>query len=1114
MLKFVIGRTGSGKSEYVFNEIKNIVKSGVKDVLLLTPEQYSLIAERRLLNDLGEDMVNFVDNSSFSRISNDVRRKYGSSPLPTISKGGKVILMCKAIDECKDDFQLFNKNLDSLSFVSSMINIYDEMKSCNLDSTQITELSKNIENEVLFKKLFDISLIINSYENIIKDKFNDGSSELNRIYNQICDKNYFKDKYVFIDGFNGFVAQEYKLIELIINEAKCVTITLCTDNIDNIDNYSLFTYVNNSAKIIKKIADKANVEVNTVKLDKNYRFNNDELKTVEKSFFDNKSNLLEENKNVKIYASKNISDECENVSRQIKMLLRNGCKANEIAVISRDLDKYLSELEYNFSKYEVPYFKDERQPINTQALVIMIEFMLRCINFSYKSDDILSLAKTGLTDISDEDINELENYVFLWNINGLKWTKPFINSSKGFADEINEYDQKALDKINLTREKLIKPLEKFKQAAKSKDSKSISEAIYYTLISYKADEKVKEYATELDKNGFYALANEQGRVWDLVMNILNQLATTLGETNLKTYAQMFSLIISCEDLGVIPSGIDNVQIGQADRIRTDNPKAVFILGANESEFPQSVNGGGLISESERKIMLENDFKLYSYGEIINLQERYFAYMACCASSDKIFISYLKGNGKDSSPSEIVTDIEAKYKNFIEYDISKICDIDLIETYKNSFELMSEHFYDNTEFYQTLKAYFEDDSKFDSIEYLAKNKPIQIKNKKTATDLFGKDMYISASRIEDYFNCPFRYFCKFGLNARPRVKAEIDPMQRGTLIHYVLEMILSDIGTKKLSTLEYKEIKKLVDKYIAVYFDEHMSSVKDKNKRFDYNYKRLSKLIYDVVNHLAIEFKTCDFEAKAFEMSIDKDGEVKPEVLPLEDGGTIQIRGSIDRVDLFEHDGTKYVRVVDYKSGNKKFKLADIIDGLNLQMFVYLFSLCEDKNSKLNGIPAGVLYMHASRNIINFDSLNEAQKNLDSEENDMFKMNGVVLADDDNLVAGAMEHKLEGKHIPVSLKSNGDIKGSLASLEQLGLIHKKINSLIEKMGNELQNGNIYRAPVENANHKNTCEFCDYSDVCANSKIINKRVCEQLSETEVIERLYKEFGQNAELDTATE
>ncbi len=229
----------------------------------------------------------------------------------------------------------------------------------------------------------------------------------------------------------------------------------------------------------------------------------------------------------------------------------------------------------------------------------MIEFMLRCINFSFKSDDILSLAKTGLTDIPDEDINELENYIFLWNINGLKWTKPFENSTKGFVNELSEADRKALDKINITREKLIAPLVLLKKITKTKDSKKISEGIYNTLISYCADKKVKEYAVLLNKNGFYSLAQEQGRIWELVMEILNQLATTLGEIDLKTYAKMFSLIISCEDYGTVPSGIDNVQIGQADRIRTDNPKAVFILGANEGEFPQSAITSGLLSEAEK-----------------------------------------------------------------------------------------------------------------------------------------------------------------------------------------------------------------------------------------------------------------------------------------------------------------------------------------------------------------------------------------------------------------------------------------------------------------------------------------------------------------------------------
>ncbi len=1113
MLRFVFGRSGCGKSNFVFNEIKKLVNSGEKDILLLTPQPYSLIAERRLLKDLGEDKVNFVDNSSFSRISNDVRRKYGSDTLPTLSKGGKVILMCKAIDSCKDDFQLFNKRLDSLSFVTSMIKIYDEMKSCNLDSLQINELSKNIDNEVLFKKLSDISLIMSSYEKLIENKFNDSSNELNRIYNQIVDKNYFEDKYIFIDGFNGFVAQEYKLLELIISEAKCVTVTLCTDSYETGDNYNLFAYVNNSAKIIKKIADKSNVKTEIVNLGTNYRFNNDELKAIEKHFFENCDSMLSSNDNVQIYASKNISDECENVSRQIKNLLRSGYKASDIAVITRDLNKYLNELEYNFSKYEVPYFRDERQPINTQSLVVMIEFMLRCIIFSFKSDDILSLAKTGLTDISDEDINDIENYVFLWNINGLKWTKPFENSTKGFTKELSDSDKKALEKINKTREKLIKPLIVFKSAAKSKDSKKISEAIYNALISYKADKKIKEYAIELDNNGFYALANEQGRVWELIMNILNQLATTLGETDLKTYAQMFSLIISSEDLGTVPSGIDNVQIGQADRIRTDNPKAVFVLGANEGEFPQAVNGGGLLSESERRIMLDNDFKLYSYGEIINLQERYFAYMACTCASDKLYISYLKGNGKDSSPSEIVSDIEQKYDNFCEYDISDLDDIDLVETKKNAFELMSEKFYENSPFYSSLKEYFKNDDRFASIEYLAQNKPLKIYDKKKAIELYGKDMYISASRIEDFYSCPFRYFCKFGLGAKKRTKAEIDPMQRGTLIHYVLEMILSEIGTKELSTLDYNQIKTLVDKYINKYFEDNMSSIKDQGKHFDYNYKRLSKLVYDVVAHLSEEFKNCDFEAKAFEMSIDKDGEVKPQALPLESGGSIQIRGSIDRVDVYDYNGEKYVRVVDYKSGTKKFKLSDILDGLNLQMFVYLFALCEDKSATLSGVPAGVLYMHAARNILNFDSSLDAKNKLNSQKESSFKMSGLVLDDDENVIAKAMEHNLEGKYIPVSSNAKG-VKGDLITLEQLGLLHKKIDSLIEEMGNELQNGMIERLPIKNSTHSNTCDFCDYSDICANSKAIYNKIGANLKDEQVIENLQKEFESDAELDNATE
>lgn len=1113
MLKMVFGRSGYGKTEYVFNSIKKLTQQKSENILLITPEQYSLISERRLLLELGEAGVCAVDNSSFSRISNAVKREYGGECLTSLSKGSKAVLMMQAIEKSRDNLCLFGKNIDSSAFVESMVKIYDEMKSCNLGAVQIGELSKNIQNETLFRKLADISLIMSIYEAIIENRFLDSADELTRLYERIKDKNYFVGKTVFIDGFNGFVAQEYKLLELIIRESEAVTITLCTDSFECNDRFNLFTYVNDSAKILRKIALKAGVNCETVLLDKNYRAKNDDILNLEKNLFSENTELSKSaNSSISIYSSKNITDECCETARKIRNLLRNGCKASDITVITRDIEKYREELGSAFRKYEIPFFNDERQPIKCQPLVVFIEYLLRCVNYSFKSDDILSIAKTGLTDIHADDINVLENYIYLWNINGMKWTKTFENSTRGFVSEISDSDQKQLDALNLTRERLITPIIDFKTAVKNADAKKICEHIYKALIKFKADEMIKKSAVELAASGSYSLAVEQGMIWDMVMDILDQLVNVLGDEviTLKNFAKLFSVVISCEDLGTLPGGIDNVQIGQADRIRTDNPKAVFVLGANEGEFPQAVTGGGLLSESDRKILLDNDFKLYSYGEILNLQERYFAYMACSAPSKMLYISYLGNSGKENAPSEIITSIKSIFTDIKEYSYSDISDIDLVETKQNAFELMSERYLENSQFSSSLKKYFENDDRYFSIKSLAENNTSKINSTDTAVSLFGYNMYISASRIEDFYNCSFRYFCKFGLGAKPRKKAELDPMQRGTLIHFVLEMIMADYGSKKLSAMTDLQIKSAVDKYTADYFENQMGNIADLSIRFKYNYKRLSKLIFSVVKHLAIEFSDCDFEAKAFELKIDRDAQVKPEVLTLDDGSSIQVRGSIDRVDIYEKDNQKYVRVVDYKSGNKTFRLSDIMYGLNLQMFIYLFALSEDKTSPYCGIPSGVLYMHASRSIFPFDSGKEAIGSIEAEETSSYKMKGLVLSDFDGEIAVAMENSLAGKHINVKMNKSGELTGQLANLQELGLIHKKINSLIAQMGMELHLGKINRNPVKSKDRKLTCDFCDYSDVCANMKSIENRIIPDLTDDEVKEILSKEYVDNATVD----
>ncbi|MCD7797686.1 MAG: PD-(D/E)XK nuclease family protein [Clostridiales bacterium] len=908
------------------------------------------------------------------------------------------------------------------------------------------------------------------------------------------------------------MAQEYKIIELIVAQADEAVITLSTDNENIDDSSSLFGYVNKSAGIIEKIADKVNVKTEKIILSQNHRAKSKELAFAEKNIFSPGSSEYNfECNDIEIYSAKNISDECENVSRRIKQLLRNGYRACEITVITRDAAKYRDELSAAFKKYGVPYYNDERQPINTQPLVVTIKYLLRCVINSFNSDDVISLAKTGMTSLTDDKINELENYAYLWNINGGKWLSDFTDSPHGFEKEITSSDKERLASINETRDALISPIVKFKKRAKSKNAEEICRSIYDTLIAFGADIQLKEYAVSLSNRGFHALAGEQGRVWELVMDILNQIAVTVTDPiALKEFNHLFSLIISTEDVGTLPSGIDNVQFGQANRIRTDNPKAVFVLGANEDEFPLNASGSGLLTENERRIMLDNDFKLYSYGEILDLQERYFAYSACTCAREKLFVSYFGAAGKNASPSEIVTELTSAFPLLKEYTYNDISDMDLIESRENAFELMSERYFYNTPFYSSLKKYFEGDPSFSAVKALAENRDKSIENKEISSELFGRDMYISASRVENFYSCPFRYFCKFGLGARPRVKAEIDPMRRGTIIHYVLEMILSTVGSKALSQMNEEDIKSLVDKYTLEYFENDMGNISDASKRFKYNYNRLSKLMYSVVIHLSHEFADSDFEAKAFEMSIDKDGEVKPSTVLLDDGGSVRIRGSIDRVDTFEKDGERYVRVVDYKSGSKTFSLSDVMHGLNLQMFIYLFSLCDDKTASLNGIPAGVLYMHSAREMFTFDSKSQAQSKISGEEDKSYKMKGIVLNDEDGIVPEAMEHDLKGKYIPVRLKADGELTGNLISANELELIHKKTDSLIKKMGEELHSGHISQSPVEDSRHKNTCEYCDYSDICAVKKSIEPNTFEDISDSEIKNLLQKEFDENAEMD----
>ncbi len=1112
MLQFILGRSGYGKTEYVFEEIKRFVENSDDNILLITPEQFSFAAERRLLSDLGERNISRVENASFSRLASEAAKVYGGDELPVLSKGGKAVMMKRAVESVQDGLELFGKHASSPSFIESAVKIYDEMKACRVSCDDIAEARKSAGGETLRQKLGDISKIITAYDALIDGKYYDSADTLTRLYEKLLNHYYFENRVVFIDGFYGFVAQEYKIIEIILKQAKSVYISLCTDSFYNRDKFDLFSYINRNVSILKEVAKKIGVKISKpITLTEDYRSSIQALIDVEKFAFSNFKSDCTAADAVSIYSAKNITDECDRTAFEISRLLRQGFRARDIAIVTRDLNNYKKELEFSFDKYNIPYFNDERQIITSQPIILFVNFLLRTVIYSLRSDDIFSMLKTGLTSLSNEEIGALENYIYIWGIDGSAWKKEFVNSTKGFTEKISESDRKALDKINNSRSYVVQRLTAFSASVKNKTPMEICRAIYFTLIEFSCDKQLKALAVQLDKNGKSALARQQGRVWDLLMQTLDTLAM-LGEgekISVDEFYKIFNLMISNEDLGTLPSGLDNVQLGSADRMRLDSPKVVFIVGANEGEFPQNVASSGLLSESDRIELIESDFKLYSYGETLTAQERFFAYTALSAPSEKLYVSFRGAEG--TAESSIVTTLKTIFSDIKVNCFDENLCIDSVESTDNAFEILASNYNKNNEFISSLKSYFakrdEYSSRVDAVESLINNANPVISDKAVSTELFGRNMYLSASRIEDYYNCAFRYFCKFGIGARPRIKAEMNPMQTGTVIHYVLEETIKNYSKDEFTALSSAEVKLVVNKYLTEFIKTKMGDTTDFTNRFRYQFMRLSKMLVYVVERLRDELSQSDFSPKAFELTIgDGSGgeEIKSLEIPIGDGGFITIKGAVDRVDTFVKGNRRYVRVIDYKSGNKEFSLADIMYGLNLQMFIYLFMISKTDNP-YNGVGAGVLYMHTSRSIVSISS--KDFKEAEDKSNKAFRMKGIVLNDENNSVAENMEHDLKGEYIPVKSGRQG-VSGNIVTLEELGRISKKIDYLISQMGLELHSGNISQNPISGAKHDKTCEYCDYSDVCMNRAEVERREIMELSREEVLQNLKEEYGDNVD------
>ncbi len=1081
MLKIVTGRINSGKTTYIRSVIKDKLDSGADKVYLIVPEQFSFESERSMLTLLGEKEALKVEVCSFSRLAQNVLGDIHGVRM--LDDAGRVALMSTALEETADKLTVYGRFSRSIGVVSEMLKISDEFKKCAVTPAMLDETSHKLPQGMLRKKLSDLSLVISAFDALVAQRFSDSRDDLTLLADKLIDDKFFSGITVVIDGFKGFTKQEFDVISRIVAQSEDTYITLCLDEIFA-GEYDItpFASVRDTARTLMNIAKKNGAAVSQVRVPEySGRYASACLKALESELYSVSPNQFEGDcSDVTLYSASTAYEECNYVALTVKRLLREeGYRCRDIAVISRSEDEYSKSLRAALKKHGVPVFEDKRRPLASQPPVVMARAAIEIAARGYSTDAIMRLLKTQLTDLTVEEISELENYVKMWKLDGRRWLDTWCNHPSGLGQSLGEKDKAYLRYLNSLREKCILPIEKFRAAfRKSYNATDMMKAVYIYLTDVKAPENLKKLAVALNANGEKSDAIELGRVWDKLMLILDQLATALAEskTDPERILQLFSLVLGVQDIGVIPHGIDEIIIGSAERIRVNRPRAVFVVGVNDGVFPKKPSSGRVLGDADRQTLTDMGLSVAAASQNDFVEERYIAYSALCCASERLYVSTCRTDfsGGEKSPSELIGQIKRILPGCKILDASDLDDIEMIQSEASAFEAAAKNWKTDNVLSSTLKACFagmpEYASRIKALERAGGKIDFKIDDTETAKSLFGSDIYVSATKIEDYGKCPFMYFCRHGLKLNEQRTAEIDAMLSGIVVHYVLENIVSKFG-KQLTEFDSERIKNevilLLDEFLALNL-----GAEQRDERFDFLYRRLCDSLCVVVMRLINEMKLSDFEPADFELQIGgKVPEIKQFEIELSDGGKVILSGQVDRVDVLKTENKTFVRVMDYKTGSKKFDLNDVMNGLNMQMLLYLFAIKANGGERYgNVVPAGVLYVPA-KSASGRIGRDVSKDKLEAEVIKEGRMSGILL--DDERVTHAVDTDHSGTVVAVNRSGLYD---NLISLTQLAALEKRVTDTVREMGESLHIGLIPAKPKYGGTYKQPCKYCLYADIC--------------------------------------
>lgn len=1084
-MKLWTGRAGSGKTTALLERIAAQVKCGGRRQILIVPELASHDYERMLAKATDNRGAESAEVLTFRRVANRVFSEAGGLADQSLTPAGRLMVLYEAVQRTSSQLCRYQGAGRRPEVLKDLLGVVDELKCASVAPEDLLRASEDAEG-MLRGKLTDLAQISMVYQSITEEELPDPRDELTRVWERLPQTTLFDEADVYLDGFDNFNRQELDILTWMMGHGVPLVVTLTGD----IRQPELFPECMHAMARLRSAASRAGKTVELRDFGACRMEKPQDLAVLEQyALQSQRKSVPSDQSSVFLHGAGDRYSECEYAAAYIRKTMREtGARRRDFVVTARDFAPYAAMLELVFAQYDIPVFLSEKHDILQKPVLALVTSAPRTVTGGWRYEDMFSYLKTGFANVTPDECDILENYADFRRIRGSRWKQEWKGNPLRFQGVMNEQETALLAQLNELRVRVAAPLEALEQALReAQTATEYVRALMDFLEEIGAPERMEQRAQAQEEAGRLQTAEEYRQLWDILMEAMEQLAWVQGQAEMSTevFVTLLRMVLSEYDVGTIPVSLDRVTCGSIDRVCRTGIPHLIVLGVNDGVLPSAGTGGGILTDRERNELLGLEIELET-GDDRLARENSAIYRVFASASQTLLLSWMS-NDTDGElrPSYLIGSVRTLLSGVPETREVELDGRYRLEAERPRLELACRA-YGGDRSAAAQAALKQRDGKVPHGVTRVHRGPLQ--KKQTIHGLYGEKIRLTASRLDAFSRCRFAYFLRYGLNAKERRRADFDAPESGTFLHYVLEHVLRDVWKDgEWQGVAQADVRASAKRWTEVYVETYLGGMQQHSERFRYLFRRLTKTLDRILENLLDELACSDFRPLDFELDFSPHGDL-PSIVMEDENGQLELAGKVDRVDGYIKDRCLYIRVMDYKSGTKKFDLSDLWYGLNMQLMIYLFAIQDEGSDYYRRrlaqefdhiVPAGALYVPIKEAVVSAPR-GTAENELNSMRQKLLRRSGLLL--DDAEILQAMEHSLagDGKFLPVGMKKDfswkSSARSSLASMEQMGKLYRHIQKTLSQMGREMLDGDVEARPIIKSKQETACTWCPYAAVC--------------------------------------